>query len=353
MSILNAIDLIHTVPEVEKRLVDDMSRQIYNICIDHAIYRDIEKFRENIANLNIKWRYRPDLENFFTKNNPKRIIIFGSGEWGRQTLRTLRHSKYKNLAVSFCDNDKNKWHTNIVDGIDIISPEEAIKLEESVIIIGSIIYENELYQQIINMGYPKERVCMPLRAISGWQYFDYFEPKENEIFVDGGSANAGTAVEFKRWANKGYDYIYSFEANPNSIKVCENNFKKHELKGQVIAKGLWDERAVLHFNVHENSGASSIMESGSEIIETISLDEVLNGNKVTFIKMDIEGAEYKALLGAEKTIKTWHPRMAICVYHKPEDILEIPALILSIQPDYKFALRQYLAHGTETVLYAY
>ena len=350
---LNALNLIHSVPKIEQHLVDDLSKQIYNIRLDYAIYKDIEKFRENIANLNIEWNYRPDLESFFTKNKPKEIVIFGSGEWGRQTLRTLRHSKYKNLKISFCDNDKNKWHTNIIDGINIISPEEAIKFEESVIIIGSILYESKLYQQIISMGYPKERVCMPIRAISGWQYFDYFEPNENEIFVDGGSANAGTAVSFKKWANKGYDYIYSFEANPNAIKICEDNFKKHELKGQVIAKGLWNEQAVLHFNVHENVGASSIIENGKEIIETISLDKVLNGKRVSFIKFDIEGAEYNALLGARDTIKNWHPRMAICVYHKPEDILEIPALILSIQPDYRFALRQYLAHGTETVLYAY
>ena len=70
--------------------------------------------------------------------------------------------------------------------------------------------------------------------------------------------------------------------------------------------------------------------------------------------MDIEGAEYNALIGAEQTIKTWKPRLAICVYHKPEDILEIPALLLRMNPHYNFALRHYyISSSNETVLYAY
>ena len=107
------------------------------------------------------------------------------------------------------------------------------------------------------------------------------------------------------------------------------------------------------FNITDNPAGSSIRENGEELINTISLDDVLNGKKVTFIKMDIEGAEYNALLGSEKTIKKWHPRMAISVYHKSEDILEIPALILNIESDYKFALRHYMSDYRETILYAY
>ena len=101
-----------------------------------------------------------------------------------------------------------------------------------------------------------------------------------------------------------------------------------------------------------DTSGSSISEDGSEKIETISLDEVLQGKRVTFIKMDIEGAEYNALIGCEKTIKKWKPRLAICVYHKSEDILEIPALLLKMNDDYKFALRQYDSWDTSAILYA-
>ena len=236
----------------------------------------------------------------------------------------------------------------------IISPEEAVKLEDSVIILGSLMYETAMREQLLNYGYPKERICKPIRAATiGWQYFDYFEPDESEIFVDGGCCNGETALDFTKWATKGYDRIYSFEANPEAMLICEKTFKNNNLKGEVVNRGLWDKEETLHFNITNNPAGSSIKEIGEEIIKTTSLDKFLNGRRATFIKMDIEGAEYKALIGSKKTIKKWHPRMAISIYHKPEDILEIPTLILNIESDYKFALRHYMSDHRETILYAY
>lgn len=74
--------------------------------------------------------------------------------------------------------------------------------------------------------------------------------------------------------------------------------------------------------------------------------------KITFIKMDIEGAEYNALLGCKKIIKEQRPKLAICIYHKPEDIIQIPSLILSLNEEYIFYIRHYSTIWGETVLYA-
>ena len=68
--------------------------------------------------------------------------------------------------------------------------------------------------------------------------------------------------------------------------------------------------------------------------------------------MDIEGSEGKALLGARKTITENKPKLAICVYHKPEDIIELPQIVLDMNPNYKLYLRHYSYTDTETVLYA-
>jgi hypothetical protein len=69
--------------------------------------------------------------------------------------------------------------------------------------------------------------------------------------------------------------------------------------------------------------------------------------------MDIEGSEIEALKGAADTIRTKKPRLAISVYHKPEDIIEIPAFLKELTPDYKFYLRHdCLVNLTETILYA-
>ena len=61
----------------------------------------------------------------------------------------------------------------------------------------------------------------------------------------------------------------------------------------------------------------------------------------SFIKMDIEGSEKNALLGAEKTIRTFHPKLYICSYHRNEDLFELPLLIKSFDKSYRFYFRQH------------
>lgn len=88
------------------------------------------------------------------------------------------------------------------------------------------------------------------------------------------------------------------------------------------------------------------------MIEVFKLDDLLADESPSFIKMDIEGAESEALLGAEQIIKKYHPKLAISVYHKPEDIFRIPELILNYHKNYKFYLRHYSYTNSETILYA-
>lgn len=97
------------------------------------------------------------------------------------------------------------------------------------------------------------------------------------------------------------------------------------------------------------------MQTGREMtdtIETVALDEFLHGERVTFIKMDIEGVELDALKGAVRIIKEQKPKLAISVYHKADDIIEIPKLIMEMRPDYKLYLRHYSMLANEMVLYA-
>ncbi|WP_207131900.1 FkbM family methyltransferase [Clostridium botulinum] len=87
-------------------------------------------------------------------------------------------------------------------------------------------------------------------------------------------------------------------------------------------------------------------------MEVTSIDEFLQGKEVTFIKMDIEGAELEALKGAENTIKRYKPKLAICTYHKPMDIVNIPIYLKSIVPEYNIYLRHYSYGPLDTVCYA-
>jgi hypothetical protein len=115
--------------------------------------------------------------------------------------------------------------------------------------------------------------------------------------------------------------------------------------------GLWSADDTLNFT-STSAGDSRINAEGTAIIQGVSLDKVLKGEKATFIKMDIEGSELEALKGAQNTIRMYKPMLAVCVYHKPEDILELPLYIKELVPEYRLYFRHYSMSHCETVLYA-
>ena len=72
----------------------------------------------------------------------------------------------------------------------------------------------------------------------------------------------------------------------------------------------------------------------------------------SYIKMDVEGSELEALKGSIETIKKYRPKLAISLYHKPEDVIEIPVFLEKLDLGYKYYLRHYQTRMEETVLYS-
>lgn len=127
----------------------------------------------------------------------------------------------------------------------------------------------------------------------------------------------------------------------------------------LIEKGLWNKHANIGFRGSGNS-SSKVIEldenctdfSSTETIEVVAMDDVAECKDATFIKMDLEGSEIMALKGAEKIIKRNKPKLAVCIYHSDQDMLEIIQYIHSLVPEYKLFVRQHANSYNETVLYA-
>lgn len=120
--------------------------------------------------------------------------------------------------------------------------------------------------------------------------------------------------------------------------------------------GVGDESSVSYLSRSGHSGAASSIASvpgqDSEEIRTVALDEFLPEG-FTFLKADIEGYEYKMLMGAAKTIKKFKPRLAICIYHNATDFYSIPLLVKDLCPDYKLMIRHHTTKQGDTLLYAW
>lgn len=190
------------------------------------------------------------------------------------------------------------------------------------------------------------------------QYSDmYFDEdiiilSDHEVYIDGGAYTGDTVMEFMNRTDNNYKEIYLFEPDKKNYKKLIENCNKID-RINIINKGLWSRENELKFS--SNIGANcSVKELGNISISVTSLDSILIKTEAqpTFIKYDIEGSEYEALMGARNVIANYKPRLAICVYHKPEDLYEIPKLIKDLNPLYKLFLRHYSNANVDTVCYA-
>lgn len=183
------------------------------------------------------------------------------------------------------------------------------------------------------------------------QYFpkDIFVFSNSEVMIDGGAYTGDTVEAFKKFTGDSYKKIFAFEPDHTNYKVlCKN--VKNDPQITCLNVGLWDENTFLRFSDFETE-SSVVSSDGASEVEVRTIDSSVN-EKVTFIKMDIEGAERKALEGAKNVILRDKPKLAICIYHKKDDLWEIPLYLKQLVPEYKLYIRHHSNTIFETVLYA-
>lgn len=185
------------------------------------------------------------------------------------------------------------------------------------------------------------------------QYFvrDIVPLSSSEIFVDCGAFDGDTMKEFIKASKGNYQSIVCFEP----VEEYHKKIEKHGRSKRVtaICAGVYKETTTLHFNASGGKGSSIATASEHTIpVPVRAIDDVPECNNATFIKMDVEGSEMDALRGAKETILRNHPKLAICIYHRHRDFIEIPKWIHNLVPEYKLYVRHHAFSINETVLYA-
>ena len=183
------------------------------------------------------------------------------------------------------------------------------------------------------------------------QYFDsdIIAFGEKESYVDAGAFDGDSILKFTELAGN-YDSVYGFEMDPGNYLRLKDNCEELD-RCFLHNKGVGEKKKILKACFGMNS-ASHISEQGNIDVEIDSLDSILGDIPVTFIKMDIEGAEYDALKGAKHIIEKNRPKLAVCAYHKLEDLWKIPGIIQEYNPGYRLLFRNYHNSASESVFYA-
>lgn len=174
--------------------------------------------------------------------------------------------------------------------------------------------------------FPKEKV-----------YSEILSLDENEVIVDLGAYDGDTVREFLSATNNKYKKIFAFEPDEKNFRKLKakteqmNNIELHNL-------GAWDKEETLFFK--KQKGRNSHLSPDGIPVSFNSVDNVIKED-ITLLKMDIEGAELKALDGAKETIRRCKPKLYVCAYHRNEDYFALPLKIKELCPDYKIYFCQH------------
>ena len=185
---------------------------------------------------------------------------------------------------------------------------------------------------------------------------------EKEVFVDGGAYTGDSIDAFLEASHKKYMSIYSFEPDETNYTHLVNYCRKRGMKAVFpVKKGMFEKTGQVRFNGNGTVDARILKKINNSVhnhdikrIETVILDDYFRDKETpTLIKMDIEGVEREALMGASKLIRLNKPKLMISVYHHAEDLWNLPILIKKLNPMYRLHLRHFSNEITDTLCYAY
>lgn len=355
-----------------------------------------------------KWE-KDSWESFNKNSAGKKVIIYGAG--ARCTYYLPIMNRIYDIPY-IVDSNNCKWGSQIA-GKKIVSPDVLIDLDKNTFVVlilvqkaapvanilekmGIYNYYSEYWMNNMQrysarrkqLDFPVDKIRMVLDLLSDekskivfkeilkkrkednldysdimdeGEYFreEFFKPSVHDVYVDGGVFDGDTVEQYIRY-NPDFEKIYAFEADKVNYEKFVESFiyQGYKSKIEAFSCGLYDKQATLDF--YAGMGVSSgLVENFSaedfsdvERVKCVSIDEVIN-DRVTFIKMDIEGGETKAIEDAQQTLQKYKPNLAICIYHKPDDLWNIPLLIHEIVPEYHFYIRHHSQLYVDTVLYAH
>lgn len=353
--------MINAMKKIYSKLGDEQSRDIFLNRVLYSITED-NTYIDNIVSVYYKRMqrefcgggYTDAISNLRQQIGNRKVVIYGKGNCGFVTLALFTSAMKYIDVVAFCDRNTSGGQFYGYKLVDI--DELARNYKDTVILVTPVEerVKDEIISNLVKKGFNLDQIIekVPFRDyVLRGEYFDeVMQFGEDEVFVDAGCFNCGTAIDFVE-RHSSYKKIISFEPDLEQYNLCLQISQTQEIRNHTIYNmGLWDKKDELFFMQAGSSGCLS--QEGNIRVKVDALDHILQGEKVTFIKMDIEGAELRALHGCRNTIVEHRPKLAICVYHKPEDIIEIPFYIHEIAPEYKFYLRHHSKGRSETVLYA-
>jgi FkbM family methyltransferase len=343
----------------------------------------------------------------------RRPVLFGAGHLGRVARRGLQKTALEPLA--FADNNPKLWGTK-VDGLEVVSLDDAVRrFGSDVPVVVTVYTAGPVRRQLRERGLhvfsfahlaralpdamlPHGAVDRPektaaeagaiQRGLDVWAddrsrdeylaqiryrltlteelpafippaetYFpeELIKRRADECFVDCGAFDGDSVRAFLARRGGVFARAIAIEADPlNAEKLRQSVAAMSPSiweRIRVVESAVGERRERLRFDSTGTAG-SVIAGGGTVEVDCAPLDEILQQEAPTYIKMDIEGAEPEALAGARRVLQQHRPVLAVCLYHAHDHLWEIPLFLKRVVPEYQLFLRRYSDDCWEQVCYA-
>jgi FkbM family methyltransferase len=174
-------------------------------------------------------------------------------------------------------------------------------------------------------------------------------------FIDGGAFDGDSLQAFFKLVGTRFSNVLAFEPDACNFRKLTAYWQglpdAIRRRVELCNAGLWSATTRLHFEATGTLGSTVGRGDGMDI-RVVALDDDVRISTPLFIKYDVEGAEREALLGARRLLARGDATLAVAVYHYPDDLWALPALIRQINPTYRFGLRSHMDDGADLMLYA-
>lgn len=281
----------------------------------------------------------------YKKLDGKDVVLFAAGGRAHMMVLAFKEMGIKANIRAILDNHCKE--ERYIEKIPVYNAKRIGDFSDSIFIVCSDTYRQSISQQVKASG-------GTLFDIPDWEgmveqmltLHEYKTKVEHNII---GDIYEWIGTEYAEVGQ--YRKIYALEPDVENCKKIQEYVENQKLQNiQLINAAVGKENRTVSFDQQGTAG-SSVKGEGNNSVKLVCLDDVI-ADPVTFLKMDIEGFELDALMGAKGLIETYKPKLAICVYHKCEDPVSIVEYLAQLVPEYQFYMRHYTYSQHETVLYA-
>lgn len=332
----------YTYPEGKNDYTPDFTRPVI---LETSMIKNIKEFNMIVQKIGVKlnlqgleWTYN-NLDDEYSKEMMLRVVVYNLFDDVKIRFPLYYSNTFFKLndyeqAMRIDDEQINLWF-------------DIIKLKK---------YDLAILGYDLKMWFTMGGIFIDL-VNEQYRYKNIVKAEKGDVVVDGGACYGDTALYF---AHNTQSKVFSFEFLDENINIFNKNMDlnpKYKDYVTLVPKPLSKVSGEKLYAISNGPGTSVTKQykDGAKEFETISIDDFVAQNrieKIDFIKLDVECSEEAVLRGAIKTIRKFKPKLAICVYHKEDDLWTIPQLIKEILPEYKLYLDHHTINFTETLIYA-